>query len=176
MIVFDTETTGLVEARGTPLDRQPHIIEIAAIKLDENLDEVGRYQSLVNPKLPLSAKITEITGLVDSDLADAPPFAGIYNDLFAFWLGEDTMVAHNVKFDANLLYFDLKRIDKALNFPWPRNHICTVQAARPLNIKRNLASVYRHAFKEDFADAHRAMPDVEALVRIVRWMRKEKLL
>tara|TARA_Y100000310_G_scaffold344936_1_gene460616 strand:- start:1868 stop:2401 length:534 start_codon:yes stop_codon:yes gene_type:complete len=174
MIVFDTETTGLVQADGTPLDRQPKIIEIACIKLDKNWKELDRFERLVNPQAPLPAKIIEITGLKDIDLEAQPPFAGIYDDLCDFFLGETRMLAHNVKFDTDLLRFDLMRIGKLLHFPWPKTHLCTVQAARPLGVKKSLGNLYHYAFKKNFEDAHRAMPDVEALVRLAKWMDKEK--
>lgn len=174
MIVFDTETTGLVEADGTPLDRQPKIIEIACIKVDKDWNEIDRFERLVNPQAPLPDIITKITGLTDKDLEDQPPFAGIYDDLCDFWLGETKMLAHNVKFDTDLMRFDLMRIGKLLHFPWPKTHVCTVQASCPLGIKKTLGNLYHHAFKEDFPDAHRAMPDVEALLRLATWMDKEK--
>ena len=74
MIVFDLETTGLPKAEGADLDIQPRITEFGAIKLDENLKEVGILDFLVNPGIPLDPVITKITGLTDNDLKDKPPF------------------------------------------------------------------------------------------------------
>jgi DNA polymerase III subunit epsilon len=176
MIVFDTETTGLPEADGTPLDRQPKIIEIACIKFDRDWNELGRFERLVNPQAPLPDIIKKITGLTDQDLEDQPPFAGIYDDLCEFFLGETRMLAHNVNFDRQLLKFDLLRIGKLMQFPWPKTHICTVQASRPLGIKKGLANLYHHAFKEDFPDAHRAMPDTVALARYAKWCDEKGML
>ena len=41
MIVFDLETTGLPKAEGADLDLQPRITEFGAVKLDEELNEIG---------------------------------------------------------------------------------------------------------------------------------------
>ena len=49
MIVFDTETTGLPLTHSAPLESQPKIIEIAVIKLDFDMNEVERFEALVNP-------------------------------------------------------------------------------------------------------------------------------
>ena len=69
MIVFDTETTGLPAADAAPLAKQPHIIEFAAIKLDEDtLEEVSRLEFLSKPPIDLPPIITKITGITDADL------------------------------------------------------------------------------------------------------------
>ena len=68
ILAFDTETTGLPVAGINDLTKQPKIIEFAAIKIcDKTLEEVDRIEFLVHPNQPISAKITEITGLKDSD-------------------------------------------------------------------------------------------------------------
>jgi len=181
VIVFDTETTGLVEPYASPLEKQPYIIEFAAIKLKNNkpYKEIDRIEFLVQPPLPLPEIITKITGLTDLDLETAFPFPHHYTSLVNFFLGETHLIAHNVKFDTDLLRFALIRIDKLIQFPWPSNHHCTVN----LNM-----DILGHRIKQDqlfdhvtggkggsraAAGVHRAMADVEDLVTIVHWMLSE---
>ena len=109
MIVFDTETTGLPLPEHAPLSSQPKIIEIACIKLDFNLKEVERFDALVNPEMPIPKAASAVNNISDEDVKDKPPFAGIYNDLCNFFLGEKTIFAHNCPFDMNMLKFELNR-------------------------------------------------------------------
>lgn len=178
MIVFDTETTGLPKPISVPLADQPQIIEFAAIKLDDKtLKERDRIEFLVNPGSPLPTEILKISKLTDDMLRGQPLFPSYYQQLVDFYLGEKFMVAHNLAFDRSLLSFELQRIDKLLQFPWPPRHICTVEASYYIHGYRlNLTKLHMHAFGKAFADAHRAMNDVEALVSCVRWLRKQKAL
>jgi DNA polymerase III epsilon subunit-like protein len=178
MIVFDTETTGLPKPISVPLADQPQIIEFAAIKLnDKTLKELDRLEFLVNPGLPLPAEIVKITRLTDDDLRDKPFFPSYYQRLVDFFFAERFMVAHNLAFDRNLLSYELMRMDKLIQFPWPPRHICTVEQSYHLkNHRLKLTDLHIIATGKAFPEAHRAMHDVEALVRCVRWLRKEKAL
>ena len=125
MIFWDTETTGLIKNSALMLHMQPHIIEIGCVK-----DTGESFHSLINPGIPLEAKITEITGLDDAKLKNAPPFRKVLPDLIDFFLGEDTMVAHNMPFDLGMLLFELRRENHEHRFPYPATHIDTVQIAK----------------------------------------------
>src|SRR3990172_10274337 len=111
-IVFDTKTTGLVKAESSRLSEQPQIIEFAAVKLDNEFNELDRITFLCNPGKPLPLKIIEITGLKDADLKQQSPFVSNYPKLCEFFLGSRCLVAHNISFDTNLLKFELMRVDR----------------------------------------------------------------
>lgn len=176
VIIFDTETTGLPKASAAPLNLQPQIIEFAAVKVDKNLKVKKRIEFLIKPVAPLEPIITKITGLTDKDLADKLEFIDHYPALCDFFLGEKEMLAHNVEFDRRLLEFDLLRIGKQCNFPWPIRHICTVEATFHLENKRlKLVELYEKATGAPLAQTHRAMDDVEALLECVRWCVAEKI-
>lgn len=66
--IVDTETTGLYPGG----DR---VIEIAVVRSEPGEDPKLVVDTLINPRRPVSA--TEIHGITDEDVADAPPFAGI---------------------------------------------------------------------------------------------------
>lgn len=182
MIVFDTETTGLPLTESAPLESQPKIIEIACIKLDHDLKELDRYETLVNPEIPIPANATAVNNITNEDVKDKPPFAGIYNDLCNFFLGENTIYAHNCPFDMNMLNFELRRLGYQYKFPYPTEQMCTVELSRPLLQSEDaprslrLIDLYHHAFQEKHDKAHRAMNDVEALVRYIKWMQKNYLV
>lgn len=176
MIIFDTETTGLPKAGGT-LNQQPKIIEFAAIKIDENLEIKGEFEALVNPGEPLDPFIVKLTGITDEKLKDKPPFAGIYLSLCEFFLGETTMLSHNLPFDRDMMRYDLHRLSKVSAFPWPSNHLCSIELTRHLKKKKlKMVDLYKLAFGKELDQKHRAMDDVMALFEIVKWMKEQKIL
>lgn len=170
IIIFDTETTGLPNVDAAPLSTQPHIIEFAAIKVDKNFDEVDRLSFLCNPGIQISDKITEITKLTNEDLKDKPHFDFYIPSLNKFFLGVHTLIAHNLPFDRNMLKFELMRLDRLTLFPWPPLQICTVEKTLHFHGYRlNLDKMHRHLIgTEHVKGAHRAMADVEALLRCVK--------
>lgn len=178
MIIFDTETTGLVEPEAAPIEKQPRMIEFAAIKLNsETLEEISRMEFLCHPGKDLPPQIVKITGITDSMLKGKKSFAAHYHSLVDFFIGEKDLVAHNCQFDVDILRFELERMGKLLQFPWPSNHICTVEKTLPIKGHRlSLTKLHEHLFGEPFPSAHRAMVDVEALTRCVIEMRKQELM
>jgi len=170
MIIFDTETTGLPRANIVPLNKQPKIIEFAAIKIcDRTLNEIDRIEFKCNPKESLSKRITQITGLTDLDLIQQPAFDRFFPQLVEFFFGEKYLVAHNLAFDIRLLSYELRRLRKLTAFPFPPIQICTVVQTFKLNGYRlSLTKMYNHLFGVDFEEAHRAMIDVQALTKCVK--------
>lgn len=179
MIIFDTETTGLVGADALPLAKQPKIIEFAAVKLDDKtLKEKAQLEFMVHPGHPLPDDVIKITGIKDDDLKDKPPFQAYFKQLCEFFIGETTVVAHNCTFDMSMMELDLRRLGKQFQFPWPSERKCTVELTNHIKGHRlKLAELYEHATNGGkFSGAHRAINDVKALATIVRWMRKENLI
>jgi ATP-dependent DNA helicase DinG len=93
-VAVDIETTGLDSARDA-------IIEIGAVKFkdDEVLDE---WSTLINPGRPIPAKITELTGISDAMVRDAPSLWNMLPRLGSF-VRDLPVVGHNVSFDLGFL-------------------------------------------------------------------------
>src|SRR5690554_4256679 len=100
LVFLDTETTGLSSIK----DR---VIEIFMFKVYRG-GEVEEFYSLINPKRPIPRLITGITGLTDQDVKDAPSEEAIAPKIRDF-LGDGTIVAHNLAFDLRFLAEMLKR-------------------------------------------------------------------
>lgn len=189
MIVFDTETTGFLEPSLSSPDRQPRIIEIAMadVVFEEHepittdfIDRIGNVlvlatlTMLINPGVSIDPKFSKITGITDAMLAQAPKFVTQLPDIQNFFLGQREMVAHNLSFDRGVLAEELKRIDRLLNFPWPIEHICTVERSQDLHLKdRKLATLYEHYFGESLKQNHRAMDDVYTTIKVIDRMHAE---
>lgn len=179
IIIFDTETTGLIKPDANSLDAQPYITEIFCAKFNDDMETpiVGDsfYHSLVKPPIPLSAEISRITSITNEMVADAPSFAEIYQSLAKFFRGTREMVAHNLAFDRSMLANELLRIDKVLNFPWAYQHTCTVEKSMYLEGRRlNLTKLHEYATGQaEIPNAHRAGGDVAALVKCYQWLKKK---
>lgn len=93
-IVFDLETTGL--------DRSTcQIIEIGAIKYENHI-KTDVFHSYIKPIGKIPERITELTGITDEMVADAPEPTDVLEKLLPF-LGDYVMIAHNSNYDMPIL-------------------------------------------------------------------------
>ena len=94
IVALDIETTGL----------DPHkdsIIEIGAVRFSGNRVE-SEWSSLINPGRQIPPFITQLTGISNEMVRNAPPIKAVINDLAAF-VGDDPVLGHNVRFDLSFL-------------------------------------------------------------------------
>lgn len=173
MIAFDTETTGLLRPDPAELWLQPHIIEIYLCKFNWDGEITAEFETYVKPPVSIPENITQITGIDDSMVKDAPKFIEIYDDLCEFVLGETEIYAHNCSFDIGVLSVELRRFDLDYRFPWPVKQICTVEASYPIKNKRmSLSELYKLSTGKDLVNAHRAKNDVLATVNSILWLKE----
>ncbi len=174
-LLFDTETTGLLKPSANHVDEQPEIVELYACMINEEFALLGEYESYYKPKIPLTEELTKIHGITNDMLKDAPSFEDEYENLAKFFTGADELIGHNVAFDRGMLANELIRIDKLIQFPWPRIHTCTVEMAMPIEQRRiSLSNLHKYATGQPHEGAHRAKADVHALVRCYHWMKDTK--
>ena len=178
MIALDTETTGLLRPRATELHLQPFIIEICAIKFDDSYEVLDKFVSFVKPPVPIPDEVIQITNITNSMVANAPAFPLIYEDLCEFFLGEDTMFAHNCSFDARMILHELERMECQYKFPWPSNQICTVESSTPIQNKRlKLDTLYKIATgRERHRQSHRAEDDVLDMIECIQFLKEHDFI
>jgi len=162
IVAFDTETTGLSPFGG---DR---VIEFAAVTLrigsDGRVSDVSEHSWLVNPGIPIPPTVTEITGINDGDVAKAPPFSAIAQDVFDLLAGTIS-VAHNYPFDLGFLSQEFARTDRG--WPEPLAEIDTVDVSMkcfPDARSHRLMDVCKR-LNVELTGAHRAANDAEACGR-----------
>lgn len=117
IIVFDIETTGLVnrpEKEGDPEPPEGYddLTELSAIKY-KNGKEVGRFKTLVKPRKPIPAEVEEKTQITNEMVQkDGRPTEEVLPEFFKF-IGENPiMVGHNAKwFDTKFLRETCRRYD-----------------------------------------------------------------
>jgi len=163
IVAFDTETTGLRAFDGDK------IIEVGIVKLtlDERGEVVARedYSQLVNPGIPIPRKSTEITGIRDADVANAPAFSDIAQDVYE-WLGSGIAVAHNFPFDLGFLDQELR--NSGLHWPEPVAEIDTVDLSMKVfsdpnghRVSHKLGDLAKRC-DVSLENAHRATDDAAA--------------
>jgi len=96
-VILDTETTGLNPSS----DR---IIQISAIRYDPDGVPVDRYNTYVNPGIPIPARATSINGITNRMVSVAPSIERIRDKFFAF-LDDSLIVGYNANFDLKFLRF-----------------------------------------------------------------------
>ena len=91
----------VVDLEATSARSNAKIIQVGIVII-ENGQIVKAYETDVNPHEKLDPHIRQLTGLTDKRLRKAPDFSQVAREIYE--LIEDAIfVAHNVKFDANLL-------------------------------------------------------------------------
>lgn len=155
-LMLDLETTG-----GNPVSDR--IIEIAVVRVEEGR-EVVRWSTLVNPGRWVSPFITNLTGIDNSMVADAPSFEAVAARLLELLEGT-VLVAHNARFDHGFLKNAFLRMQIDLRV----RVLCTVRLSRKLYPQHKGhgldAIMRRHGLHSDAR--HRAMGDVDM---VLQWL------
>jgi DNA polymerase-3 subunit epsilon len=165
--VIDVETTGLSA-------KSNRVIEIGLVKI-RNYKIVERYESLINPGCYLPGFITQLTGITDDDVENAPFFGDIVEDLKHF-IGETIISGHNLSFDSSFIKYEFLRNGEE---PLYNEQVCTLRLARrmfPDLRSKSLTSITKH-LKLRNKSAHRALGDAEvtarALIKMIKQLKKE---
>lgn len=154
-ICFDIETTGLSAARDK-------ITEIGAVKV-ENGVITDTFSTFANPEMPIPQKITQLTGITDDMVKDAPSQSEAVSAFLEF-AGDNVLVAHNAPFDTSFIAKACEDMGKEYNY----TSIDTVAISRAIltDIKNcKLDTVAKFLRLGDF-NHHRATDDAEMLARI----------
>lgn len=154
-ICFDIETTGLSAARDK-------ITEIGAVKV-ENGVITDTFSTFANPEMPIPQKITQLTGITDDMVKDAPSQSEAVSAFLEF-AGENVLVAHNAPFDTSFIAKACEDMGREYNY----TSIDTVAISRAIltDIKNcKLDTVAKFLRLGDF-NHHRATDDAEMLARI----------
>ncbi|MFZ5821157.1 MAG: exonuclease domain-containing protein [Chloroflexota bacterium] len=146
---LDLETTGLSPWFG---DR---ICEVGVV-LSEGKRIRETYQTLVNPGRPLSPFAASTNGLTDLELATAPPFSVVADEVAAR-LRDAVVVCHNAQFDLQFLDSEFHRLGREVQIP---NLIDTLLIARErFDLPSNTLLSLAEAFHVPMDISHRALAD-----------------
>lgn len=166
-LVVDVETTGVSAWSG---DR---VTEVAAV-LVKGGEVHEAFSSLVNPGRPISSFITQLTGISDAMVRDAPRFGEIAGELAQHVVGR-VFVAHNARFDWNFLAAEYTRVARAPLDSLTGDQLCTVRLARKFLShlpRRNLDAVAHH-YGVEIQGRHRALGDARATAYVLLGLLKD---
>ena len=164
--IIDFETTGLSPDHGA----RPTEIAVVIVKGDQIVD---RYQSLMNPGVPIPSFIQSLTGITNQMVKTAPGVGEVMRQAAEF-VGDLPIVAHNAAFDRKFWEHSVtgKRAKPASTF------ICSLLLARrlfPDATSHKLATLVQMLGLPDTGRYHRALADAEATAYLLLHFKKELL-
>lgn len=148
--VLDLETTGI-------FINFAKIVEISAIKVRNN-NVVDEFSTLINPQCKIPFSATEVNGITDDMVKDAPIIEDVINDFLTF-IGDDVILGYNnAGFDMNIIY---DAVADCCNGIFDNNYIDLLHVSRRCltgvpNYKLQTISEY---FSIDTTGEHRALKD-----------------
>jgi DNA polymerase III subunit epsilon len=159
LVIVDVETTGFDPEQAT-------IIEIGAVRLS-GAQVTGEFFSLVDPAAPVPLAITELTGITDAMVRQAPPAAAALPAFLAFARGA-VLAAHNAPFDLGFLTSGCRSV----GLPWPTSAVLdTAVLARlvlgPDQVPDCKLSTLARFFATRVRPSHRALADAQATADVL---------
>ncbi len=185
-LIFDTETTGMVQFRKPPEDpTQPDLIQLGMLLVDcRTWEAKARHSMLVTlaEGVTIDPGAKDAHGISEDDCAlygVAPIVAcSLFNQAC---MQADVIVAHNLSFDASIMKTALYRIGNKPHRLDGRQQVCTKEASTDV-LKLpgkygykwpTLAEAYRHYTGDEIEGAHDALVDTEACLQVFRGLVQE---
>jgi len=154
---FDLETTGVNVAT----DR---IVEICIIKVFPD-QKRETYTRRLNPTVPIPKEASEIHGIYDKDVAAAPTFEYVAQEIFDF-IGDSDLAGYNSnRFDIPLLSEEFLRVSDT--FDISNRRFVDVQTIFHKKEQRTLVAAYKFYCDKELVNAHSAEADVIATLEVL---------
>jgi len=161
-VALDIETTGLDPA-------QEQILELAAARV-ENGEITERFSRLIRPTKPISPFITQLTGIDDRMVADAPSIDIVLPEFLAF-LEDDLLLGHNTAFDLRFIrYHSMVVLKRKVCNPYTD----TLRISRRLfpDLPNHKLSTLIQAFGVGDTVEHRALSDAVQTAKCYEYMKR----
>lgn len=157
IVFIDLETTGINLAT----DR---IVEIAIIKIMPDRTRTVKHKR-INPQMPIPKTSSDIHGILDEHVKDAPTFKEVANEMKQFIDNADLSGYNSNRFDIPLLMEEFLRA--GIQFDMADRKMVDVQTIFHMNEKRTLEAAYKFYCAKDLIDAHSAEADASATWEIL---------
>ena len=174
LVLFDTETTGLLYNRD-------EIIEFAAViveQVDGVTTVIREYDELVSlsPGGFVPPKIGQLTGISTQDIRERGlPKTRVCRDIAEMIKGNTLLLAYNAHFDLSFLFYMLLRDgDPAILKGKDKLDLLTVYKDRRPYPHRLCNAIDAYGLTGKVVNSHRAVDDVIATVAVMEEMEKEK--
>ena len=174
LMLFDTETTGLLYSRD-------EIIEFAAVVVEKQNGEitvVEEYDQLISlsPGGFVPPQIEHLTGITNEDLRSRGiPKTRLCCDIARMIEGNTLLLAYNAHFDLSFLYYLLMRDgDPAILKGKDKLDLLTVYKDRHSYPHKLCNAIEVYGLADQVVNSHRAVDDVLATVEVMKAMEAEK--
>lgn len=158
VVFFDTETTGTDPS-------QDRIVELSVVRISPAPTGVEPARTWrVNPGVRIPIEASEIHGIYNKDVDDAPTFADIADELLEIFSGADLAGFNIHRFDIRVLQAELHRVRKSLNLQGVR--VIDTQVIYHQREPRNLAAALAFYCQKELTGAHGAEADTVATVEV----------
>jgi DNA polymerase-3 subunit epsilon len=157
LAVFDLETTGINVAT----DR---IVEISILKVNPDYSK-ETLTMRINPEMPIPLETSEIHGIYDIDVANAPTFTESAARIAAFIADSDLAGFNSNRFDVPLLIEEFLRSEIA--FKMEERKCVDIQNIFHKKEQRTLVAAYQFYCDKDLTNAHSAEADTLATYEVL---------
>ncbi len=160
LVFLDVESTGV----NPDHDR---IVQIAAVRYFGGGAQKDEKSHLIHPGQPIPPEATQVHGITDEMVKDAPSFRQLAGGLLKFIEGAD-LAAYNARFDFSMLQAEFRRV----GIEWSANQHRVLDPFRMLQQlePRDLGAVYQRQTGKDLVGAHDALADARATVEVLEHM------
>ena len=157
LVFIDLETTGV----NLSTDR---IVEIAIVKVLQDGTKLLK-QKIINPQIPIPKGSSDIHGITDEKVKDAPTFKEVANELKQFIDNADLSGYNSNRFDVPLLMEEFLRAGITLDMT--NRKMLDVQHIFHMMEKRTLGAAYKFYCEKELEGAHSAETDATATWEIL---------
>lgn len=156
LVCLDTETTGVYRGRDRVVQIGMIVVEVGG----EWREEVA----MVNPEMPIPIEATQVHGITDDMVKDAPKFGELAGELYTV-LKDADICGYSVGFDIGMLQDEFKRI----GVTWEPKVIIDGFRIYQRFHSRTLTDAVREYLGEDFKEhAHDALADARVSLRVLK--------
>jgi DNA polymerase-3 subunit epsilon len=159
LVVFDLETTGTST-------REDWIVQFAAVRIFADRRPRRSFERLVKPGKPIPRAATDVHGITNEMVANAPTFARLADEILRFLTGADLGGYNVLGFDIPLLRTELERCGRKLSLVGRR--IVDGMMIFKHYERRDLVSALRFYCGKEHGAAHDALGDVEATIEVIQ--------
>ncbi len=157
LVFIDLETTGVNLAT----DR---IVEVAIVKVLQNGTKLVK-QKIINPQIPIPKSSSDIHGITDEKVKDAPTFKEVANELKQFIDNADLSGYNSNRFDIPMLMEEFIRA--GITIEMTNRKMVDVQHIFHMMEKRTLGAAYKFYCEKELNGAHSAEADATATWEIL---------
>lgn len=157
LVFFDLETTGIDT-------NSSKIVEISVVKYDLSMKKTT-FDTLINPEVDIPVEASEVHGITNDTVVNAPVFGTIAQKLFNDFIKGSIICGFNSdRFDIPLLHREFFEV----GVEWDLMNTQTIDV-RNIYVKnegRSLTDAYREYCNKELVDAHQASADTYATIEI----------